>query len=149
MNHRSNLMRQQLRIGATVLALLAGTGLAAAQRAPGYSGSLDLSADQQHAVSRGLSGQQAQRSDAASQAQQAQVGSKLSDSVQTQPVPDNVASDVPAAKNMFFVKLPDRVLLINPDDRMIAEIILDTDTGTTGAGTSGSGSGGSGNVDSK
>jgi hypothetical protein len=48
------------------------------------------------------------------------------------PMPSNVASDVPATKNLLFVKLPDRVLLIDPDSKAIAEILLASDmTGST------------------
>jgi hypothetical protein len=43
-------------------------------------------------------------------------------------MPNNVASDVPATKNLLFVKLPDRVLLIDPDSKAIAEILLAGDT---------------------
>ena len=44
------------------------------------------------------------------------------------PMPNNVASDVPATRNLLFVKLPDRVLLIDPDSKAIAEILLAGDT---------------------
>jgi hypothetical protein len=40
---------------------------------------------------------------------------------------------VPETKDYFFVKLPDRVLVIAPDDEMIAEII--PHPATTGVGT--------------
>jgi hypothetical protein len=44
------------------------------------------------------------------------------------PMPGNVAADVPETKNLLFVKLPDRVLLIDPDSKAIAEILLAGDT---------------------
>jgi hypothetical protein len=50
------------------------------------------------------------------------------------PMPNNVASDVPETKKLLFIKLPDRVLLIDPDSKAIAEIVL---AGDTTGGTSG------------
>jgi hypothetical protein len=44
-------------------------------------------------------------------------------------LPSDVTAQVPATKNLLFVKLPDRILLIDPDERQVAEIILnDTDS---------------------
>ena len=60
---------------------------------------------------------------------QGQVGSKTPGSVTPHSFPGNVTAQVPAAKNLLFVKLPDRILLIDPDERQVAEIILnDTDS---------------------
>jgi hypothetical protein len=61
--------------------------------------------------------------------------------MQAQAMPNNVSSNVPEAKNLLFVKLPDRILLLDPETKMIAEIIVASDESTgTSAGT-GSGSG--------
>jgi hypothetical protein len=48
-------------------------------------------------------------------------------------MPPGVAQQVSETKNYVFVKLPDRVLVISPDDRMIGKII--PHPATTGAGT--------------
>jgi hypothetical protein len=112
-------MRQQLRVGAAVFALLAGISLASAQ------GGSRLSPQQQQSVSKGLANQP---NDNAPTGYQGQVGAKIPDSVTANPMPNNVTADVPAAKNLLFVKLPDRVLLIDPDTKTIAEILLASDT---------------------
>jgi hypothetical protein len=52
-----------------------------------------------------------------------------------QSLPTNVTNQVPEAKNLLFVKLPDRVLLIDPDSKMVSEIVMDTDSQTTGSNT--------------
>jgi hypothetical protein len=47
-------------------------------------------------------------------------------------MPENVATDVRQTKNLLFVKLPDRILLIDPDNKQVTEIIPVTET--TGGG---------------
>jgi len=109
-------MRAQSWFGIVVFTVLAGSGM-------GVANALELTADQQRAINQGLSGQQVDHSQAAAQAQ---VGGRLADTVPTNPMPDRVAANVPSVKNLLFVRLPDRVLLINPDDHTIAEIVVDT-----------------------
>jgi hypothetical protein len=67
---------------------------------------------------------------------QPQVGSKVPDSMSAQALPNNVTDQVPEAKNLLFVKLPDRVLLIDPDSKLVTEIVMDETT--TGSNTTGS-----------
>jgi hypothetical protein len=51
--------------------------------------------------------------------------------------PDNVTDQVPEAKNLFFVKLPDRIILIDPDTKLVTEIVLDaTTTGSSPSSSS-------------
>jgi hypothetical protein len=38
-------------------------------------------------------------------------------------LPDAVTTQVPTAKTYLFVKLPDRILLIDPDTKLVAEIV--------------------------
>jgi hypothetical protein len=116
-------MRQYLRASATAFALLATISLSSALRAQG--GNQPLSQQQQQSVSKGLANQP---TDSAPTGYQGQVGAKVPDSMTAHPMPNNVASDVPATKNLLFVKLPDRVLLIDPDSNAIAEILLVSDT---------------------
>jgi hypothetical protein len=116
-------MRQHLRAGATAFALLATISLASAQRGQGVD--QPLTQQQQQSVSKGLANQP---TDSAPTGYQGQVGAKVPDSMTAHPMPSNVASDVPATKNLLFVKLPDRVLLIDPDSKAIAEILLAGDT---------------------
>ncbi|MGZ3310914.1 MAG: hypothetical protein ACXU8R_20590, partial [Xanthobacteraceae bacterium] len=51
------------------------------------------------------------------------VGSKLPDSMTSKALPDDVTAQVPATKTYLFVKLPDRILLIDPDTKLVAEIV--------------------------
>jgi len=67
---------------------------------------------------------------------QPQVGNKLPDSMSAQALPSNVTNQVPDAKTLLFVKLPDRVLLIDPDSKLVTEIVMDDST--TGSNTTGS-----------
>jgi hypothetical protein len=38
-------------------------------------------------------------------------------------MPDDVTAQVPETKTYLFVKLPDRILLIDPDTKVVAEIV--------------------------
>lgn len=115
-------MRQQLRVGVTALALLASISLATAQQGSGQSA---LTPQQQQSINQGLA---SQPNDTAPGGYQGQVGAKMPDSMTAHPVPGNVAADVPQAKNLLFIKLPDRVLLIDPDTKTVAEIVLASET---------------------
>jgi hypothetical protein len=67
-----------------------------------------------------------------------QVGSKLPDSEKAQPLPSDVQAQVPEAKQLLFVKLPDRIVLIDPDSQAVTEIVMaPVTTGTGTAPTSG------------
>jgi hypothetical protein len=134
-------MRQQIRTCAIAFALF-GASVAAAQQPPagssspsGAQGHLNLNQTQERAVSQGLRNEQAQPQPPGPQAQ---VGSKVPDSLTPKAIPDNVTAQVPEAKEFLFVKLPDRILVVDPHSKMVAEIILAADTG----GTMGSGPGG-------
>jgi hypothetical protein len=60
------------------------------------------------------------------------VGTSVPQSMAARQLPSNVTTQVPAAKNLEYIKLDNNnVLLINPNDRRVAEII--TPSGTTGA----------------
>jgi hypothetical protein len=38
-------------------------------------------------------------------------------------MPDDVTAQVPETKDYLFVKLPDRILIIDPDSKTVAEIV--------------------------
>ena len=121
--------------GALSLALFASAGAALGQTAPGGGGAqekLNLSPSQERAVSQGLQGEQSQP---AAPGYQGQVGSKVPDSMKARQVPDQVTTQVPQTKSYLFVKLPDRILLIDPDTKLVAEIVA-VPAGTTGSGSS-------------
>ena len=147
-------MRHPLRACMMTLAFLGSTGLALAQApstqtppaqtpraqtpstqspssaTPSTQSKLQLSQQQKQQIGQALSGEQAQPAAAGAQAQ---VGSKLPASMTTKPMPGSVAAQVPATKDFHFVKLQDRVLIVDPKDQMIAEVIQVPST--TGAGS--------------
>jgi hypothetical protein len=119
-------MRYLIHASAIVIAFVGSVG-AVGQTS---SGEDHLNRTQQQSVKQGLDAAQTQTPPAG---EQPQIGDKLSNSLQSSAMPDNVATDVPQAKNLLFVKLPDRILLIDPSSNLITEIIPSTET--TGGGT--------------
>jgi hypothetical protein len=63
------------------------------------------------------------------------VGSKVPDSMSMRQLPNEAAAHAPQTKGLLFVRLPDRVLLIDPDEKAVVEIVADR--ATTGSGGSG------------
>jgi hypothetical protein len=129
-------MNQLIRASAVTLAILSSVGFAAAQRASN-SDHPDLTPTQQRTLSQGLANSPSQSAPAA----QPQVGDKMPDSMTAQSLPSNVTDQVPEAKNLLFVKLPDRVLLIDPDNKVVTELVMDS--GASSDTTTGSNSGSS------
>ena len=95
---------------------------------------LNLTQQQKQAVNRGLSGEPSQN---AAADLQIRVGEPLRNSITPHVMPKSVTEPVPETKWYEFAKLPDRVLMVDPKDRSIAEIILiPTTPATTGAAPS-------------
>jgi hypothetical protein len=107
---QETVMSKSIRAGATAVAIFSSVGFAAAQNASNHP---DLTPTQQRTLSQGLANSPSQSAPAA----QPQVGDKMPDSMTAQSIPSNVTDQVPEAKNLLFVKLPDRVLLIDPITR--------------------------------
>ena len=123
-------MQTLLRAGAFALALFGSAGLAAAQGTPGNApDQLQLSPSQKQSIRQGLMSEQTQTTAGS----QGQVGSKTPGSVTPHALPSDVTTQVPATKKLLFVKLPDRILLIDPDQQQVAEIILNDSDGNPGA----------------
>jgi hypothetical protein len=96
---------------------------------------LNLTQQQKQAVNRGLSGEPSQN---AAADLQMRVGEPLPSSITPHVMPKSVTEPVPETKWYEFAKLPDRVLMVDPKDRSIAEIIsIPTTPATTGAAPSG------------
>ena len=130
-------MSKLIRASAIAVAIFSSIGFAAGQNAPSQApgpAHPDLTARQQQMVSQGLASSPSQ---AAPDGSQPQVGNKLPDSMTAQSLPSNVTDQIPEAKNLLFVKLPDRVLLIDPDSKMVTEIVGADET-TTGSNTNSS-----------
>jgi hypothetical protein len=95
---------------------------------------LNLTQQQKQAVNRGLSDQPSQN---AAADLQIRVGEPLPSSITPHVMPKSVTEPVPETKWYEFAKLPDRVLMVDPKDRSIAEIIpILTTPATTGAARS-------------
>ncbi|PAY09587.1 hypothetical protein CK489_03045 [Bradyrhizobium sp. UFLA03-84] len=123
-------MKRLLSSGA-ILAVLGSVGAALAQSAndaQSNNAHANLNPAQQQMVSNSLSSTPSQ---SAPSGAQPQVGDKVPDSMSAQSMPQNVGDQVPEAKELLFVKLPDRILLIDPDTKLISEII--TEPATTGS----------------
>ena len=127
-------MSQLIRAGVITLGIFGSVGFAAAQQASGP----DLTPTQQRTVSQGLASSPSQ---SAPTGAQPQVGDKVPDSMTAQQLPSNVTDQVPEAKKLLFVKLPDRVILIDPDSKLVSEIVMDPDSATgSNSATTGSNS---------
>ncbi len=124
-------MNQLICGGAIVVAILGANGFAAAQRTG--SAQPELTANQQQTVSQGLA-----TSPSTPSGGQAQAGKHVPDTVSPQAMPNNVTDQVPETKNLLFVKLPDRILLIDPDNKLVTQIVTDDNSSTTGTNTGGS-----------
>ena len=127
-------MSKLIHTGAVTLAIFGSVGFASAQKAS----SNELTPTQERTVSQGLASSPSQ----AAPTTQPRVGDKLPDSMTAQNMPSNVTDQVPEAKNLLFVKLPDRIILIDPDSKLVSEIVMDSST-TTGSNPSSSSNPGS------
>jgi hypothetical protein len=119
-------MPTQLREYLITLALFASVQPAAAQGMQ-QQDKLKLNSTQEQAVTQGLASHPAHSVPGFS----GQIGSKLPASETAQPLPTDVQNQVPAAKDLLFVKLPDRILLIDPDSKAVAEIVMAPNSATS------------------
>jgi hypothetical protein len=103
-----NSMRMLLRASTLALTLVGGIGLAVGQNAPSGAGGQEKLNLSQSKSSSGYQGE---------------VGSKPPGSLTQKQLPDDVTAQVPETKSYLFIKLPDRVLLIDPDTKTVAEIV--------------------------
>jgi hypothetical protein len=132
-------MRQAFGACVVVLTLVAGSGAATAQTSQQQNSQqekLNLSAAKEQAVNQGLANQPAHSVPGFD----GQVGSKLPASERAQALPSDVQNQVPEAKQLLFVKLPDRIVLIDPDTQAVAEIVMNPGASTTGSAPASTGS---------
>ncbi|KRQ08328.1 hypothetical protein AOQ71_22860 [Bradyrhizobium manausense] len=130
-------MNRLLYSGALLLAVLGSTAATAqntndATQSNNPHGTLNPA--QQQMVSNSLSSAPSQ---SAPSGAQPQVGDKVPESMSAQSMPHDVADQVPEAKELLFVKLPDRILLIDPDTKLISEIVNEPATTGSTAGNQG------------
>jgi hypothetical protein len=114
-------MSKLIYAGAITLAIIGSLGFASAQRGSGANHP-NLTPTQERTVSQGLA---ASPSQAAPVGVQPQVGNMLPDSLAAQALPSDVSDRVPEAKQLLFVKLPDRIVLIDPETKLVTEIVMD------------------------
>ena len=117
-------MGQLIRAGAITIAVFSSVGIAAAQTAPGTAPA-DLTPSQERMISQGLASSPSQPTPTGAQPR---VGVRVPDSMAAQALPNNVTDQVPNAKGLFFVKLPDRIVLIDPHSKLVTEILMDSTT---------------------
>jgi hypothetical protein len=117
---------------ALTLVILSSGGAAMAQTAndatQNNSAHLNLAPAQQQMVSTGLASTPSQSTPSGAQPR---VGDKVPDSMAPLSMPRNVGQQVPEVKQLLFVKLQDRILLIDPDTKLVSEIV--TEPATTGS----------------
>jgi hypothetical protein len=119
-----------MRAGIITFAIFSSISFAAAQRGPGTS-QVDLTPPQERMVSQGLASSPTQPMPSGDQPK---VGRAVPGSLTAQSMPSSVSDQVPEAKGLLFVKLPDRIVLIDPDTKLVTEIVIDSVT--TGANPS-------------
>jgi hypothetical protein len=112
-------MRNQFRAVALVFALLGGVSFAAAQSTPSGQENLNLSQSKEQQITQGLSREPAQ----SALGYQGAVGSKPPESLAQKSLPNDVTDQVPETKTYLFIKLPDRIVLIDPETQAVAEIV--------------------------
>ena len=112
-------------------ALLAVSGITAASAANQMSHSagktaaasdtLNLSGKQQKSIWKDVSRHASNQS--APSGFNATVGEALTSSISTYPLPRKAARDVPAARPYHYAMTQDKVLLVNPSDKKIADVV--------------------------
>jgi hypothetical protein len=125
-------MPHKLRTYIVALALVAGGVVTATAQTGGSQEKLQLSPSQEKQVNQGLSNEMTQSHPGL----RGQVGEKLPSDVKAQPMPNQVTQQVPETREYLYVKLPDRILLIDPSTQMVAEVIMPSSS-TTGSGAGG------------
>jgi len=88
----------------------------------------NLTPAQQQMVSTGLASTPSQ---SAPSGAQPEVGDKVPDSMAALSMPRDVGQQVPEVRQLLFVKLQDRILLIDPDTKLVSEIV--NEPATTGS----------------
>jgi len=118
-------MHKSVYRAAAVAAVLGSVGVAAAAE-------LNLTAQQKQAIMQSIQSEKGQPAPAGFQPR---IGASVPQSMSLHQLPTNVATQVPAARDYEFAKLDNNeILLIDPKDRRVADIIMPS--GTTGTAPS-------------
>jgi len=114
-------MRKNVYHGAVVAAFLGSVAVATAAE-------LNLTAQQKQSIMQSVLSEKGQPAAGF----QPRVGTAIPQSMSMHQLPSSVTTQVPATKDLEYIKLDNNtVLLIDPKDKRVAEII--TPSGTTGA----------------
>jgi hypothetical protein len=124
-------MKKQVSIALAAGLLLAGASVAFAAGASKSSATsntsiqasdtLSLTSAQQKEAWKDLNGQASNQS--APAGFQPVVGSVVPTSIKVQPVPSKAAADIPALKPYDFAMVQGKLLIVNPSDKKIADVI--------------------------
>src|SRR5262244_4411319 len=118
-------MNNQIRTAAAAFALLlASTGFAAAagSGAMAPNDRLSLTSTQEHTIVQSINKQNVKK-EASPSGFKAAVGQSVPTSIPLHALPSNAASQVPAVKSYDYAMLPNQLLIVNPKDRKIVDII--------------------------
>jgi hypothetical protein len=119
------MMRKSVYRAAVVAAFLGSVAI-------GTAAELNLTAQQKQAIMQSI---QSERGQPAPAGFQPRIGASVPQSMSLRQLPSNVTAQVPATRDYEFAKLDNNeILLIDPRDRRVADII--TSSGTTGAAPS-------------
>jgi len=117
-------MRKSVYGAAVAAAFLGAVGVASAD--------LNLTPQQKQTIMQSVQAEQGQPAPAGFQPK---VGASVPPSMSMHQLPSSVTTEVPAAKGLEYAKLSNNeILLIDPKDRRVADIIMPS--GTTGAAPS-------------
>jgi Protein of unknown function (DUF1236) len=125
----TNPMKQSVSLAlAAALALSGATAASAAshmsarsERMASASDTLNLSGTQQKSVWRDVSRHASEQS--APQGFNAEVGQAVPSTISTYPLPRKAARDVPAVKPYRYAMTENKVLIVNPSDHKIADVV--------------------------
>jgi hypothetical protein len=122
-------MKKSASAAVAAVLLLSGVSVASAAshmsnragNSAGASDKLDLSSAQQKSIWKDISRHAANQN--APSDFSAAVGTAIPDGVNTYPLPRQAARDVPAVKPYRYAMLQDKLLIVNPSDQMIADVV--------------------------
>lgn len=120
-------MKKSASVAAAAVLLLSGASVATAashmsnRNAAAASDTLALSSDQQQRIWKDVSRHASNQT--APSGFDATVGTAIPSGISTYPLPRRVARDVPAVKPYRYAMLQDKVLIVNPSDNKIADVV--------------------------
>lgn len=115
-------MNNTLRTATIAVALAGGIGFACAQEVnPAGTTDLKLSADQKHTIYLSISNQQQKETPPPTFG--AAVGAIVPPSINLQPLPKTVLELVPRMQNYEYAMVANQVLLVDPKNRQVVDII--------------------------